>query len=162
MSHACDHTHDSDTSLTSAERADLLVAAHAACEAVGQRMTPPRQRTYEMILEAGAPVKAYDLIDRFHTDSAAKPPTVYRALTFLEQAGLIHRIESLNAYVACDTRDHAHTAAFLLCDCCGKSVEVAISPLAEIEAASEKAGFHVRRITLEARGLCDVCQAGAT
>ena len=60
---------------------------------------------------------------------------VYRALSFLEQMGLIHRIESLNAFVACDTHDHKHTAGFLLCECCGQSEEIAIPNVPEIEAS---------------------------
>jgi Fur family zinc uptake transcriptional regulator len=121
-------------------------------------MTTSRLRTYELILEAGGPIKAYDVIDRFHPDGAAKPPTVYRALSFLEQMGLIHRIESLNAFVACDTRDQAHTAAFLLCDCCGSSEEIAIPSVPEIEATAARTGFQVKHVTLEAHGLCRVCQ----
>lgn len=121
-------------------------------------MTSSRLRTYELILEASGPIKAYDVIDRFHPDGAAKPPTVYRALSFLEQMGLIHRIESLNAFVACDTRDHAHTAAFLLCDCCGSSEEIAIPSMPEIEATASRTGFQVKHVTLEAHGLCRACQ----
>ena len=73
-------------------------------------------------------------------------------------AGLIHRIESLNAFVACDTRDHPHTAAFLLCDCCGSSEEIAIPAVPEIEAAAARTGFQVKHVTLEAHGLCRGCQ----
>ena len=108
---------------------------------------------------AKGPIKAYDVIDRFHPDSAAKPPTVYRALSFLEQMGLIHRIESLNAFVACGTHDHKHTAGFLLCECCGSSEEIAIPNVPEIESSAAKSGFKVNHITLEARGLCHACQA---
>lgn len=158
MTQTCDHNHGTDHALSINERLTLMDKATAACEAAGQKMTAPRLRTYEMVLEAGGPVKAYDLIDRFHADGAAKPPTVYRALTFLEQAGLIHRIESLNAYVACDASHQSHAAAFLLCDCCGKSVEVPISLLAEIQAAAHKAGFDMGHVTLEAHGRCQACK----
>lgn len=158
MSHACAH-HDHAHDLTADLKASRLTEAEALCAASGERMTASRLRTYELILEASGPIKAYDVIDRFHPEGAAKPPTVYRALTFLEQMGLIHRIESLNAFVACDTRDHAHTAGFLLCDCCGQSVEIAIPNAAGIEASAQLSGFSIRRITLEARGLCKACQA---
>jgi Fur family zinc uptake transcriptional regulator len=158
MSSACDHDHDHDHSLSAADKAQRLDAAQALCVEAGERMTTSRLRTYELILEAGGPIKAYDVIDRFHPDGAAKPPTVYRALSFLEQMGLIHRIESLNAFVACDTRDQAHTAAFLLCDCCGSSEEIAIPSVPEIEATAARTGFQVKHVTLEAHGLCRVCQ----
>jgi len=158
MSHACDHTHDHDHDLKPDERALRLAEAQALCTEAGERMTSSRLRTYGLILEANAPVKAYDVIDRFHPDGAAKPPTVYRALSFLEQMGLIHRIESLNAFVACETRNEKHTAGFLLCDCCGQSVEIAIPNVSDIQGSAGKAGFSLNHITLEARGLCAACQ----
>lgn len=157
MTHNCAH-HDHDHR-EAPDRNALLAAAQALCVESGERMTSSRLRTYELILEANAPVKAYDVIDRFHPEGAAKPPTVYRALSFLEQMGLIHRIESLNAFVACDTRDRKHTAGFLLCDCCGQSVEIAIPNVQDIEASAATAGFSVAHITLEARGLCAACRA---
>ena len=158
MSHACDHDHDHTHHLKADDRAARLAEAQAMCVEAGERMTSSRLRTYELILEANAPVKAYDVIDRFHPDGAAKPPTVYRALSFLEQMGLIHRIESLNAFVACETRNEKHTAGFLLCDCCGQSVEIAIPNVSDIQASAGKAGFSLNHITLEARGLCGACQ----
>jgi len=158
MSHACEHTHDHEHALKPSDRDARLAEAQSLCVEAGERMTSSRLRTFELILEANGPIKAYDVIDRFHPDSAAKPPTVYRALSFLEQMGLIHRIESLNAFVACDTRNHKHTAGFLLCDCCGQSVEIAIPNVHDIEISAGKAGFKVNHITLEARGLCQACQ----
>jgi Fur family transcriptional regulator, zinc uptake regulator len=155
MSHACAH-HDHDHHRPSDTPA-RLAEAEALCADAGERMTSARLRTYELVLDAGGPIKAYDVIDRFHPDGAAKPPTVYRALTFLEQMGLIHRIESLNAFVACGAHDHKHTAGFLLCDCCGRSVEIAIPNVADIEATAQTAGFKVSHITMEARGLCQAC-----
>jgi len=163
MSHTCDHDHDhTHPRLDAGGVGARLAEAQRLCEAQGERMTAPRLRTLELILSENAPVKAYDVIDRFHPDGAAKPPTVYRALSFLEQMGLIHRIESLNAFVACQSHtacEHgeSHAAAFLLCDCCGRSEEVALS-LAEIERQAAVSGFETRRITLEARGLCRACR----
>jgi Fur family zinc uptake transcriptional regulator len=158
MSHTCEHTHDHSAPLTTSAKEGRLADALAMCAEAGERMTTSRLRTYELILEATGPVKAYDVIDRFHPEGAAKPPTVYRALSFLEQMGLIHRIESLNAFVACDTHDHKHTAGFLLCDCCGQSVEIALPHLHDVEASAERNGFKVNHITLEARGLCKACR----
>lgn len=159
MSHMCEHTHDHDHAQTPDARASRLEAAQLLCAEAGERMTSSRLRTYELILAANGPIKAYDVIDRFHPEGAAKPPTVYRALSFLEQMGLIHRIESLNAFVACDTHDHKHTAGFLLCECCGQSEEITIPNVADIETRAAKTGFKVNHITLEARGLCQACQS---
>lgn len=158
MSHTCEHTHDHEAPLSVTAKEGRLAEALALCAESGERMTTSRLRTYELILEASGPVKAYDVIDRFHPEGAAKPPTVYRALSFLEQMGLIHRIESLNAFVACDTRDHKHTAGFLLCDCCGQSVEIALPHLEDVRGSAERSGFKVNHITLEAHGLCKACQ----
>ena len=160
MTHACEHVHDHSHAKTP-DKAQLMAAAQALCSDEGERMTASRLRTYELILEASGPIKAYDVIDRFHPEGAAKPPTVYRALGFLEQMGLIHRIESLNAFVACSTRDHKHTAGFLLCECCGKSVEIAAPHVHDLEASASREGFKVHHITLEARGLCQDCQVEA-
>lgn len=161
MSHACDH-HDHDHTPAPGNTAARLAEAQTLCAEAGERMTTSRLRTYELILEASAPVKAYDVIDRFHPDGAAKPPTVYRALSFLEHMGLIHRIESLNAFVACGAGDHKagghHTAGFLLCDCCGQSVEIALPVLSDVDSRAAEAGFKVKHITLEARGLCHACR----
>jgi Fur family zinc uptake transcriptional regulator len=114
----------------------------------------------ELLLEADGPLKAYDLIAAYGEDGApAKPPTVYRALDFLERLGFAHRIESLNAYVSCRIDEAGHRAAFLICDCCGKAEEFEPDFSAEV-AAAERLGYAVRALTLEARGLCAVCRAG--
>jgi Fur family transcriptional regulator, zinc uptake regulator len=155
MSSHCEHDHSHDEALSPLTLADRLSAAPSLCEASGERMTSSRLRTLELILSAQGPVKAYEVIDRFHDDGAAKPPTVYRALGFLEQMGLIHRIESLNA---CHTQEASHRAAFLLCECCGKSEEVALHQSHEIETAARESGFVIAHVTLEARGRCKACQ----
>lgn len=158
----CDHDHDHDHHLDTHGVGERLAAAQRLCEAQGERMTAPRLRTLELILSQNAPMKAYDVIDRFHPEGSAKPPTVYRALSFLEQMGLVHRIESLNAFVACQVHDHtdepeAHSAAFLLCECCGQSEEVPLT-LSGIDQKAAQSGFTIRHITVEAKGRCKACQ----
>ena len=104
-------------------------------------------------------MKAYDLIAAYgETGEAAKPPTVYRALEFLERLGFAHRIESLNAYVPCRIDSAGHTAAFLICDCCGAAEEFEPDFTPGRAAATAK-GYAVTSVTLEARGLCPACQA---
>ncbi|MGV3578917.1 Fur family transcriptional regulator, partial [Brevundimonas sp.] len=105
MGSHCDHNHH-DEALSPADIARALAAAEARCVDQGERMTAPRRRVLEMLLESGEAVKAYDLIARYGTDGvAAKPPTVYRALEFLEKTGMAHRIASISAYVACSVGD---------------------------------------------------------
>ena len=112
----CGHEHH-HTGLSGGALDAELTRAEQRCEAAEQRLTPPRRRVLELLLEAGQPVKAYDLIAAYGSDGApAKPPTVYRALEFLSGQGFAHRIESLNAYVACRRGEEGHAAAFLICD----------------------------------------------
>jgi len=157
---SCGHDHHSH-GLTGQTLAAELGAADARCAEAGQKLTAPRRRVLEQLLEAGQPVKAYDLIATFAADAPAKPPTVYRALDFLSKQGFAHRIESLNAYVACR---HAagegpanHAAAFLICDCCGATREIDPAVLDSIETAAKAPGFTVQSVTIEAHGLCADC-----
>jgi Fur family zinc uptake transcriptional regulator len=137
-----------------------LTEAEQRCAESQDRLTAPRRRVLELLLKADAPQKAYDLIAAFGDHGEpAKPPTVYRALEFLERRGFAHRIESLNAYVPCRI-EGTHVAAFLICDCCGEAAE--FDPdLSPQVAAAEATGYAVRAVTLEARGLCAGCRDGA-
>lgn len=134
-----------------------LESAQRRCIDAQERLTPPRRRVLELLLSADAPLKAYDLIAAYgEHGEAAKPPTVYRALEFLERLGFAHRIESLNAYVPCRI-EGGHTAAFLICDCCGEAAEFEPDFGPQL-AAARAAGYEVRQVTLEARGLCAGCR----
>lgn len=158
MIDACDH-HDQHVhhGLKDADLRSALHSAEARCGVAMERFTAPRRRVLELLLRADTPLKAYDLIAAFGQDGAsAKPPTVYRALEFLERLGFAHRIESLNAYVPCRL-EGGHTAAFVICDCCGEAEEFAPDFAAQVSAA-EAVGYTIRRITLEARGLCAACR----
>ena len=136
-----------------------LKAAETRCVATQERLTAPRRRVLELLLEGDGPLKAYDLIAAYgETGEPAKPPTVYRALDFLERLGFAHRIESLNAYVPCRLDGQGHAAAFLICDCCGAAEEFE-PDFAPGRAAAAARGYAVSTVTLEARGLCPACQA---
>ncbi|RYF99039.1 MAG: transcriptional repressor, partial [Caulobacteraceae bacterium] len=117
MADACGHDHSHEHGLHGAALSAMLSEVEQRLADADQRLTTPRRRVLELMLKAGQPVKAYDLMADFGQGEAgpAKPPTVYRALDFLEAQGLIHRIESLNAYVVCRL-DESHSAAFLICD----------------------------------------------
>ena len=139
---------------------DELDAAERRCDQAQEKLTTGRRRVLQLLLQAGKPVKAYDLIAAFGEDgSSAKPPTVYRALEFLEKQGFAHRIESLNAYVACRMGEAGHDAAFLICDCCGATREVDPSAAKGIADAGALAGYAVSHVTIEAHGKCADCQA---
>ena len=155
-SHHGEHEHHG---LRGPALAHALEAAEARCGDSQERLTAPRRRVLELLLGADAPLKAYDLIAAYgDKGEPAKPPTVYRALEFLERLGFAHRIESLNAYVPCRIDGPEHRAAFLICDCCGAAQEFEPDFTAQL-AAAEAAGYQVATITLEARGRCAACRA---
>ena len=115
-----------------------------------------------LILDSPRPVGAYELLDRLreHRRGAA-PPTVYRALEFLLDQGLIHRVERLAAFVACPQHDHtSHAAQFLICGNCGTVTELDDAPLQRsLAQAAARHGFSVGKTTIEAEGLCADCTA---
>ena len=154
----CHHADGAHPGLHGPALQRALGVAEARCQENQERLTPPRRRVLELLLGADGPLKAYDLIAAYGSDGEpAKPPTVYRALDFLERMGFTHRIESLNAYVPCRLPNAAHSAAFLICDCCGAAEEFEPDFQAQLAAAAAR-GYEVRAVTLEARGLCPACR----
>lgn len=160
MSSACGHDHH-HAGLHGAALDTALAAADERVTDAGERMTAPRRRVLSLLLSTGEPVKAYDLIARFGEDGqAAKPPTVYRALEFLERQGMAHRIASISAYVACTghPEQQAHAAAFLICDCCGSTREIDGPDQGVIAQAAAAQGYEITRTTIEAHGRCQACR----
>jgi Fur family zinc uptake transcriptional regulator len=158
MGDACHHADHLHAGLKDSALRRAVGLAEARCADRQERLTAPRRRVLELLLEADAPLKAYDLIATYGEPGApAKPPTVYRALDFLERLGFAHRIESLNAYVPCRLTEAAHSAAFLICDCCGAAEEFDPDFSAELAAAQAR-GYAVQTVTLEAHGRCPACQ----
>lgn len=129
-------------------------------QARGQKMTRIRRKVLQLLLESDEPAKAYDLLANLDGEGAAKPPTVYRALDFLQDVGLAHKIESLNAYVACGHTSHSHSAVFLICDTCGSAEELhAVKTSSALDDETKAAGFTLQRAVIEARGKCRKCAA---
>jgi Fur family zinc uptake transcriptional regulator len=157
----CEHTDLSQRGLSGGALSVALEDAQTRCTTAGERLTAPRRRVLELLLQAGQPAKAYDLIAIYGENGvAAKPPTVYRALDFLVRQGLAHRIESLNAYVACHMGDRTHVAAFLICTCCGDTLEIEPFEPERTKAAAHRAGYELRDVVVEGRGLCAACARG--
>lgn len=146
------------------ENADAYVhEVERVCRARGLRLTPIRAQALRLIADAGGPVKAYDLLDRMkQTHESAAPPTVYRALEFLFENGFIHKLASINAFVACHHPGaEAHAVPFLICDQCHHAVELEdMDVVATLEARALAHGFTPRAQTLEVHGLCSDCAAG--
>lgn len=104
---------------------DALAEAQRICARRGVRLTETRQKVLELIWGDHAAVKAYDLLEQLSGPGrAVRPPTIYRALDFLLENGLIHRIESLNAYVGCPQPGGQHSSQFLICDACSIVIEL--------------------------------------
>lgn len=157
--HACidpaHHVHDA---------ADFVHAVERACRERGLRLTPIRARVLGLIADAGRPLKAYDLLDQVREGEgpgAAAPPTVYRALDFLLANGFIHKLQSVNAFVACHHPNTAqHSVPFLICDRCHNAVELEdVHVVAALDARARALGFEPQAQTLEVHGLCAACSA---
>lgn len=148
-----------------ATREMALKEAEAVCLRRGVALTPLRRQVLELVLQAEAPIGAYALLDRLKaTRPGAAPPTVYRALDFLLEQGLIHKVERLNAYIGCnDTghghgHEHHHPHQFLICRKCGATMEITDHAVAHaIEAAARRAGFVLAEATVEIEGTCARC-----
>ncbi|WP_208103249.1 Fur family transcriptional regulator [Rubellimicrobium sp. CFH 75288] len=139
-------------------RRDALAAAEAVCAERGERLTPLRRRTLEILLESHVALGAYDVLARLAAEGfGSQPPVAYRALHFLVERGLAHRVEGLQAFVAC-ARPGAgpHEAAFVVCRLCRR---VAEEPAGAPPPRPD--GFAVERRVVEAQGLCAACRDGA-
>ena len=167
MTHDCtaphDHVHDAPSFVDAVER---------ACRDRGLRLTPIRARVLGLIARQGKPIKAYDLLEQLRADNArtdksddeestgaAAPPTIYRALDFLLANGFIHKLESINAFVACHHPNAAqHSVPFLICDRCHSATELEDAGIvASLDAAARALGFAPQAQTLEVHGLCAKC-----
>lgn len=144
----------------SQEAEHRMAEADELCLRKGLRLTPTRRRVLELIVQSSGGAKAYDLLDALTAENpSARPPTIYRAIDFLLTNGLIHRIESLNAYVSCTCPEHAQAYQLLICKACGQVKELHEEKLdGQLEAAAQAQGFKVHRKTIEVHGLCHACQ----
>ena len=141
--------------------ADALTRADALCAERGARLTALRRQVLELVWTSHRPRGAYAILEDLsqREGKAAAPLTVYRALEFLVEQGLVHRLESLNAYVGCAAPGAAHSGQFLVCDACGNAVEIDDTRIrAAIDTIAAERGFQVNRPTVEVRGRCTDCQ----
>ncbi len=148
--------HDHDLCVEKALR-----EAERLCARRGARLTKLRKKVLALVWTSHSPVGAYDVLGRLsQKHGRAAPPTVYRALEFLLEQGLVHRIESLNAFVGCPEPSESHSGQFLICRDCGAAAEMddrAIDRAISAQAAA--CGFAVEGKTVEVRGLCPACRS---
>jgi len=138
----------------------LLNKAQHLCEERGARFTQTRRKVLELMLEHASSISAYDLLDSLkETDNSAKPPTVYRALDFLLEQHFIHRVESQNAFIACNDFADSHQLQLFICDKCNEVQELH-SPQIQ-QSLNEQArlnDFLISTQTVEVRGFCHHCR----
>ena len=150
---APDHDHEHCASAA-------IAHAEAQCTARAQRLTPMRRQVLETLLASHKPLGAYEIIERLADKSRPAPITIYRALDFLRENGLVHRIESRNSFVAC-VHDHGgdDIIVFLICDHCGAVGEAPGGTIAEaLKGSARAAGFSPRSPVIEIAGICLHCR----
>lgn len=136
----------------------VLNEAEAAMAEAGARFTPVRRRVLEILLESHTALGAYDILKRLTVDGFGdKPPVVYRALDFLVAQGLAHKIERLNAFVACMHPSEDHDPVFMICRDCRVVAETRVGR-AELTGGADALGFKIETTVVEAEGLCPKCQ----
>lgn len=137
-----------------------LTLAEEYCRERGEKLTPIRRKVLELLLNSGRATKAYSLLDdmrQIHPGSA--PPTVYRALDFLLSAGLVHRIESINAFTVCHDLTQCQHGILVVCQQCGNVTELHQPKLRQaLVAQIEDAGYRLASDEIELKGLCSACQ----
>jgi len=141
---------------------DGIAVVEARCEAEGWKLTPIRKRVLEILLEKHSAVGAYDILDVLRSEGArAQPPVAYRALDFLVKHGFAHKVERLNAFIACAHPGMNHAPAFLICRVCENVAETHLDMAeGDLVAASKNAGFVVERAVIEVEGVCPNCTGG--
>ena len=149
-----DHSHCTSDGLA---RADAMLAAR------NLRLTPVRRQTLQILLAEHRALGAYEVLDKLADAGFGKqPPVAYRALEFLVEQGLAHKVRRLNAFAACMHPDTDHAPAFLICRGCNALAETAAEAVrAALDAAAAAAGFVVERTSIEALGLCPKCRVVA-
>lgn len=149
-----DHDHCQETAIAAAEE---------VCAQKGLQFTPVRRRVLEILLNEHKAMGAYDVLDVLRIEGlGSQPPVAYRALDFLVSNGFAHRIERINAFVACAHPGENHAPSFLICRACSAVAEAPGRKAARVlTTAAQELGFTVERVSIEAEGLCPACGPNA-
>lgn len=148
------HSHDHEHCIDAA-----FVAVEKRCHEHGLKLTPVRRRVLEILLSEHRAMGAYDILPILADEGlGGQPPVVYRALDFLSKNGFVHKIERLNAYIACTHPGQSHAPAFMICRDCSLVVETDSRPAVGLKAAAKDIGFVIEATSIEVEGLCPNCQ----
>lgn len=140
-----------------------MKTAEDICAEKGVQLTPVRRRVLEILLSEHRAMGAYEVLDKLRAEGlGSQPPVAYRALDFLSTNGLVHRIERLNAFIACTAPDERHAPVFLICRECSTIAETPVPRAGRVvRNAAAELGFEVERTVIEAEGLCPACKDAA-
>jgi Fur family zinc uptake transcriptional regulator len=156
------HRHTRPKARTAAAVSAALRNVERLCDAKALRLTPMRRDAYAALFKAQRPMSAYELLNHLQTEleRPLAPPLVYRALDFLTEQGLVHRLESTSAFVACEHPGTMHQSLYLVCSCCGTAEELeGDSVRTMLTRKARERHFQARRQVVEVHGLCEECAA---
>lgn len=153
--HDHDHTHCID---------DSLAAVEQSCAALGLKLTKQRRRVLEILLTGHKALGAYEILEILRAEGqTAQPPVAYRALNFLVKHGFAHKVERLNAFVACAHPGEDHAPAFLICRICKTVAEARSDRMRDaLRNTADRMGFELHATAIEALGECPVCTGAAS
>lgn len=136
-----------------------IASADAHCEQENLRFTPVRRKVLQLLLEEHRALGAYAILERLQEEGfGSQPPVAYRALDFLVEHGFVHKIERLNAFVACAHPGEAHAPAFMICRKCDAVAEAQSEPgKGMLGKAAHTSGFRIERTIIEIEGVCPTC-----
>lgn len=140
---------------------EALLAARKICQKNGARLTALREQVLTKVWQSHRPLGAYAILELLADEAQGHPapPTVYRALDFLQENGLVHRLASLNAYIGCDAAGRAHDSQFLICRHCQVTVEVASQSVSSaLQSCAERRDFAIHHSSVEIVGDCPNCR----
>jgi Fur family zinc uptake transcriptional regulator len=140
--------------------ADAMATAEKHCTKQKLRLTDVRRQVLEILLREHVALGAYDLLEHLRQAGfKSQPPVAYRALDFLVTHGFAHKVEKLNAFIACSYPGKSHSPAFMICRNCDVVAETCSTPMkGSLGAAARTAGFKIERTVVEVEGLCPACQ----
>ncbi|MBK1643829.1 transcriptional repressor [Thiocapsa imhoffii] len=138
---------------------DVLTRAESICQQRGVRLTTQRRRVLAILCASNRPLGAYEILEAMRDGARTlAPPTVYRALDFLLEHGLVHKIESMHAFVGCNHPEHPHSSQFLICHDCGVVTEIDDAAVTQsLGSAADVSGFRAQRRVVEVIGTCAQC-----
>jgi Fur family transcriptional regulator, zinc uptake regulator len=140
-----------------------LAAAETCCAEQKLQFTKVRRRVLEILLHEHRALGAYDILAMLASEGlGSQPPVAYRALEFLVSNGFAHKIEKLNAYIACSLPGQDHAPVFMICRGCQTVVEAqTVLPAGQLAQVAREAGFDIERAVIEAEGTCPACRDAA-